>query len=276
MYLFLAFCTNLVNFALHVYHGRMSLQLIVPSFVAGLLMFLAPCTLPLVPAYLGFISGISFTEIRDKEKLRQVRWRIFLNGVLFVIGFSSVFIILGGAFGLAGSFIAPYRVWLARIGGLVVILFGVYLLDLFEWKALAFLNKERRFPLGGVLRPGRPFSSLLFGATFAFGWTPCIGPVLASVLLLASTSATAFNGAFLLLVFSLGFSIPFLLLALLIGRAVEILKPFQKHMKLLSQLAGVFLILLGFLLVTNSFGTWIAFVYQHLTFFRYESLLRFL
>lgn len=256
--------------------GSMPFDLVIPSFVAGLIMFLAPCTLPLVPAYLGFISGVSFNEIRDQEKRKKVRWRIFFNGLLFVIGFSAVFVFLGGAFGLAGSVIAPYRLWLARIGGVVVMLFGIYLLDVFEWKAFDFLKKERRFSFGGTLKPGSPVSSFLFGATFAFGWTPCIGPVLASVLLLASTSATATTGAFLLFIFSLGFALPFLLLALLIGQAVEILKPFQKHMKLISQFAGVFLILLGILLVTNSFGTWIGFVYRFFGFFHYNGLQRFL
>jgi len=128
----------------------------------------------------------------------------------------------------------------------------------------------------GMLKPGKPVSSMLFGMTFAFGWSPCIGPVLGTVLLLASTSATAANGAFLLFIFSLGFTIPFLALALGIGHATQVIKPIQKHLNKFSAVAGIFLILIGILLFTDRFNAWTAYIYQLFDFINYDQLLNYL
>lgn len=254
----------------------MSFDLAIPAFVAGLLMFLAPCTLPLVPAYLGFISGVSIDELKDEEKRKKLRSRIFLNGLFFVLGFSLVFILLGGAFGLVGSLFSQYRAVLSRIGGVLVIFFGLYFLNVFKLPVFQFLKKDYHFSVTGSLKPGQPLSSLLFGMTFAFGWSPCIGPVLGTVLLLASTSATAFSGAFLLFIFSLGFSLPFLALAIGIGHATQYLKPLQKHLGKFSTIAGLFLILIGVLLLTDRFDIWTSAIFNYFDFLDYDRLLNYL
>lgn len=254
----------------------MDTNLVIPSFIAGILTFLAPCTLPLVPGYLGFISGVSLNEIQDPQQLKNVRWKIFLNGVFFILGFSAVFILLGTLAGLGGSALAPYRAWLARIGGLIVIFFGLYMIGLFKLPLFKFLESEKRIQAGGFLRPGHLFSSFIFGATFAFGWTPCVGPILGSILVFASASATVGQGALLLSVFSLGLAVPFLLVAFGIGSASEYLKKVRKYLNAISIIGGIFLILLGFVLFTNQLSAWIGFFYRFFDFVNYEKLLNYL
>jgi cytochrome c-type biogenesis protein len=202
-------------------------SLLLPTFIAGLVTFLAPCTLPLVPGYLGFISGVSLKDLRDPTRAHNARLKIFLNGLMYVVGFSAVFIVLGSLFGLGGQALAAYRTTFAQIGGLLVMFFGVYMLGLFNnLSALSFLSAEHTWGITRRLQPGNPASSFLFGATFAFGWTPCVGPILGSVLLLAGASATVGQGAFLLFVFSLGLAVPFLLIALGVGRATNYIRAY--------------------------------------------------
>lgn len=254
----------------------MDTSLIIPSFFAGILTFLAPCTLPLVPGYLGFISGVSLNEIQDPQHLKSARSKIFLNGVFFVLGFSAVFILLGTLAGLGGSALAPYRAWLARIGGLIVIFFGLYMIGLFKLPFFKFLESEKHIQVGSFLKPGHPLSSLIFGATFAFGWTPCVGPILGSILLLASATTTVGQGALLLAIFSLGLAVPFLLVAFGIGSASQYIKKISKYLNIVSIIGGVFLILLGFVLFTNKLSAWIGFFYQFFDFVNYEKLLDYL
>lgn len=251
----------------------MDLNLIIPAFIAGLLTFLAPCTLPLVPGYLAFISGASQDVFRDPAKLKLVRGKIFLNGLFYVIGFSVVFILIGSLFGLGGAALIKYRVWLSRIGGLFVIFFGFFTLGAIK---LPVLSAERQLPIGKVLRPGNPWSSFIFGATFAFGWTPCVGPVLGSVLLLASTSATLGQGALLLAVFSAGLAVPFLVIALGIGRAATYLRGLEPYLKAVSVIGGIMLVVMGILLVFNMFGFWIGYVYRVFEFIDYQRILNYL
>jgi len=254
--------------------------LIIPSFIAGILTFLAPCTLPLVPGYLAFISGVSAKDLAIPERAAGARKRIFINGVMYVIGFSVVFILLGSLFGLAGSFLAQYRIWLSRIGGIFVIFFGLYLMHAFSWpgfkKVFGFINKEHRFNLINKLTPGRPSSSFIFGATFAFGWTPCIGPILGTILFLASSSGTVFGGSFLLLVFSAGLAIPFLAIALGLGHATKYIKKISKYLNIISIIGGAFLVYLGYLLLTDNLIVFIGKFYQYFSFINYESILDYL
>ncbi len=249
--------------------------LIAPAFIAGLLTFLAPCTLPLVPGFLGFISGVSADDIntKDPEQARKIRRKIFLNGVLYVVGFSLVFILMGSLFGLGGFAIAKYRIWLTRIGGIFVIIFGLYMMHVLKFKFLNFLGSTKRVNSFSWLKPGRPSSSLLFGATFAFGWSPCVGPILGSILLLASSSATVASGAFLLAVFSLGLGIPFLVIAAGISSAAKYLHRIEKHLKVISMIGGVFLVFLGVLMVTNNLGVWIGFFFEIFSGLNYEERL---
>lgn len=261
----------------------MDLGLIMTAFIAGLLTFLAPCTLPLVPGFLGFISGVSVDELQNSKPSSSTRRRIFLNGVLYVIGFSLVFILLGSLFGLGGAALVKYRLVLAKWGGIIVILFGFYMIVsqfkssfiLSRWRLFQSLEKERRLSVRW-LKPGKPVSSLLFGAIFAFGWSPCIGPILGTVLLLASQSATVGTGIFLLTVFSLGLAVPFLIIAAGVGSALHYIRKVGPYLRIISIIGGVFLIFLGILLFTDGFNKWIGFSYQLLNFINYERILDYL
>jgi cytochrome c-type biogenesis protein len=254
----------------------MDYSLIIPAFIAGILTFLAPCTLPLVPGYLGFISGASLEDLKDPSKSKKVRAKIFLNGLLSVLGFSIVFIILGSLFGLGGSALAQYRVWLSRIGGVFVIFFGLFMMGAFRLPFLDFLSTEKQINALKFMKPGNPISSLVFGATFAFGWTPCVGPILGAVLTLAAASTTVGQGALLLAVFSAGLAVPFLVIALGIGSATQYLAKITKYLNIVSIVGGVFLVFLGILLLTDSFSLWLAYAYQLFNFVDYDKLLEFL
>lgn len=246
---------------------------IVSAFVAGLIMFLAPCTLPLLPAYLGFISGVSLEDMKDPAKAASARRKIIMNGVFFILGFSVIFILFGTLAGLLGSAIADFRIWAGRIGGAFVILFGLFMLGVFK---IPMLQMDRRLKLPSFLKIGRPESSFVIGSAFAFGWTPCVGPILASILLLASTSSTALQGGFLLAVFSLGLAIPFILVAILYSRATTLITGATKYLNAVSIIGGIFLIILGALLITDNFGLTIQYGYQWFDFINYERLLDFL
>lgn len=250
----------------------MDFTLIVPAFIAGLLTFLAPCTLPIVPGYLGFISGVSLKDLQDHEKAKGLRLKIFFNGLLFVLGFSSIFIILGVVAGAAGGLLGEYRIWISRFGGIFIILFGIFLLG---WLKIPFLQKEKQFH-PKIFKKGNYLTSFILGGSFGFGWTPCVGPILGSILLLASTSATAGQGALLLSVFSLGLGIPFLIIAIGIGSAGKYLNKISKYLDLITKIGGVFLILLGILIFTDNMSLLISHGYRLLEVFNYDRLLDYL
>lgn len=252
----------------------MDLSLVIPAFIAGLLTFLAPCTLPLVPAYLGFISGVSSDDLRDPAKAKRARLKIFLNGLSFVIGWSLVFIVLGTLVGfIGGALLAPYRLWLGRIGGIFVIIFGLFMLNVLK---IPFLAREWQPRVPAIFQRGRAVNSLILGSAFGVGWTPCVGPILGSVLLLASTSATAGQGAVLLAVFSTGLAMPFLAIAAGVGSASRLIERFSGTLKVVSIIGGLFLIGLGILLLTNRSSILISSGYQLFRFINYERLLDYL
>jgi len=249
-------------------------ELAIPAFIAGLLTFLAPCTLPLLPAYLGFIGGDSAKALAQGEQQRAgIRSRAFINGLFYVIGFSLVFIALGLLFGLGGGLLVKYRDLISRIGGALVIFFGLFMLGVFN---LPFLNYEKKFLFLSRLEPGKPLSAFIFGATFAFGWTPCVGPILGAILTLAATTSTAGQGAILLTIFSLGLAVPFLLVATLADKLLFRMKAVNKYLKIISIIGGLFLIALGILLVTNQFTAWIQLFYKWFDILNYEGLLEYL
>jgi cytochrome c-type biogenesis protein len=224
----------------------MDLTLIIPAFIAGILTFLAPCTLPLVPGYLSFISGSSSEELKNPALAHKAKLKIFLNGFFFILGFSVVFVVLGTLAGVAGAALSAYRLWLSVIGGALVIIFGLFMMGALK---LMFLVRERQFQVPSFFGRGRPATSLVLGSAFGFGWTPCVGPILGSVLLLASSSATALQGAFMLSVFSAGLAVPFLLIAAGIGSASEyISKYFNFVVKYRMPILIAFGIILGILL----------------------------
>lgn len=252
----------------------MDLSLIIPSFIAGILTFLAPCTLPLVPGYLGFISGTSLEDLKDPTKSSSVRRKIFINGLFFIIGFSAVFIIMGTLVGfVGGSLLAPYRLWLSRIGGIFVVLFGLFMLNVLK---LPFLQREFQIKTPALLGRGRTANSFILGSAFAFGWTPCVGPILGSILLLASTSATALQGALLLSVFSLGLAVPFLVIAAGIGSASRYVNNLSRWLNVIFIIGGIFLIFLGILLLTGNIGLLISYGYRLFQFIDYDKLLDYL
>jgi len=252
----------------------MDLSLIIPIFIAGVLTFLAPCTLPLVPGYLGFISGSSLEDLKDPAKAKGARWKIFSNGFFFMLGFSAVFIVMGTLVGFIGAtLLAPYRLWLGRIGGIFVILFGLFMLNVLK---LPFLQREFQVKTPALLERGKSSNSFILGSAFAFGWTPCVGPILGSVLLLASTSTTALQGGLMLSIFSAGLAIPFLLIAIGIGSASRYIQNITKYLKVVSVIGGIFLIFLGILLLTDNISLLISYGYQLFQFINYDRLLDYL
>ena len=240
----------------------MTIELIIPSFLAGVLTFIAPCTLPLVPAYISFISG----ESTNKGK-------ILMNGLLFIFGFSLVFILFGILFGLLGSAIVPYRIWLTRIGGIFVILFGLFMLKIIN---ISFLNQTEKIQLSPIFKRGEPLSSFLLGSSFAFGWTPCVGPILGSILILASTTSNVWQGGLLLSVFSLGLGTPFLLIAVGIGSASEKIKSFSKYLGIVEKVGGVFLIFLGILLFLDKLNLLVSWGFELFNRVNYDSIIKYL
>jgi cytochrome c-type biogenesis protein len=246
---------------------------IISAFLAGFLTFLAPCTLPLVPIYLGFISGVDPKAFANKTAIKETRRKVLINGVAFVLGFTLIFILFGVLVGIVGQALVPYRLWLSRLGGLLIIAFGLYMLGIFKWQAL---SQTKKFSLEKYLHPGQPSSAFIVGATFALAWTPCVGPILGSILLLASTQTTVVQGALLLFIFSLGLAIPFLLVAVLFARALEYIKVLTKYTEFISLVAGVLLVLLGFLLLTNNFGWLTSSFFQWFSWLNYEGILNYL
>jgi cytochrome c-type biogenesis protein len=244
----------------------MEYSLIIPAFIAGILTFLAPCTFPLVPAYLGFISGVSGEET-------NLRRKVFMNGMFYVLGFSLIFVIFGTFLGFLGHILVPARIWLSRIAGIFIILFGLMMLNVVR---VPFLLKERQLILPFGLARGKPLTSFLLGGAFAFGWTPCVGPVLGSILLLASTSTTALQGGLLLAIFSAGLAVPFLILAWTWGSAQQYVEKLSKYLWIFSLVGGLILIGLGILLLTNRFSLLIQWGYWLFRFINYEKLIDYL
>lgn len=244
--------------------------LIFPALIAGFLTFFAPCTFPLLPAYLAFISGVSSQELANANTAQKSRRRILANGMFYVLGFSLVFIALGVLSGVAGSVLAPYRLWLTRIGGAFVMLSGFFMLGALQ---IPFLARDFKIRTPHFLIPGKSLNSFFLGATFALGWTPCVGPILGSILLAASTSQTAGQGALLLAVFSLGLAIPFLLVA---ASGDVFVKYTARFSAFFSIIGGLFLIVLGLLLFTGKMTLLIAYGYRLFRFINYEKLLEYL
>jgi cytochrome c-type biogenesis protein len=234
------------------------LEFAISAFVAGLITFLAPCTFPLIPAYLSFIGGTSVSKLSGVSKARL---KIVLNGVFFILGFSLVFIILGTLLGFLSQVFGPsFQAWFARIGGVIIIFFGLFMLKIVNIEALNTTAKLR-FP--NVLKPGSATSSFLMGISLGAGWSPCIGPVLGSILGLAAASgATAVKGGILLAIFSAGLAVPFLIIALGLSSALNQIKKFEPYLPWVERFGGVLLIIIGGFLLANEFGLFIQWAYD--------------
>ncbi|GIW51608.1 MAG: cytochrome C biogenesis protein CcdA [Gemmatimonadales bacterium] len=223
------------------------------AFVAGTLSFLSPCVLPLIPSYISFITGLSLDELGER------RWLAFTHALLFISGFTLIFVALGATATGIGRLLNYNQVWLERIGGLLIIFFGLYLLGVFRW---SFLARERRIQIQD--KPLGYLGSVLVGLAFGAGWTPCIGPILGSILLYTSTTADLGQGIVLLLAYSLGLAIPFLLAALAVERFIQWFRRFRRFIPLTEKVAGAVLVGVGLLLVTGYFS-WLAGWLQGLT-----------
>ena len=206
--------------------------------------------LPLVPAYLGFISGMSFDDLQD----RAARRAVLVPASFFVLGFSLIFLLLGASATLAGQLFRQYQDWIARIGGVVVILFGLHLIGVFRFGALL---RERRLHLASS--PKGYLGATLAGLAFGAGWTPCIGPVLGTLLTWAAVRDTMWDALLLLLGYSLGLAVPFLLAALATGAFLRASKRFRRAIPIMEKASGALLLVVGVLLVTGSFTVLSAF-----------------
>jgi cytochrome c-type biogenesis protein len=213
------------------------------AFVAGLVSFLSPCVLPMVPGYASFLARLASVPAGDTGRSRS----LVVPSVLFVAGFTAVFVVLGSTASLAGMALAPYRSVLSRAAGLLIVCFGVLMLGVIRapWLYREYrVDPARARGLGTLTAPA-------MGAAFAFGWTPCVGPILGSILMLAGSGASVGAGATLLLAYSLGLGVPFVLFAVFLGRLGPALRWLERHSTTVSRVGGVVLIAFGGLLLTG-------------------------
>ena len=216
------------------------------AFGGGLASFLAPCVIPLVPAYISFLSGVSLSELTKNSRSSTYKLQVLTNSLFYVAGFSLVFVLLGLGATTISRILITDRVLLTRFGGLVIIFFGLYSLDIFKY--FQFSQKQFSFTLPKSLVSLKFLGAFLMGTTFAFVWTPCIGPILGAILTLAATSSNAVSGTFLLFVYSLGISLPFLLIALTLGSSYKILSRLGPKLYIINSVTGVLLVLVGLLM----------------------------
>ncbi len=213
------------------------------AFMAGVFSFISPCVLPLIPSYLTYITGISFDELVDNRS-QSVRRRTLFHSLFFILGFTLVFVALGASATYVGAFFQENQVLIRRIGGVIVILLGIHITGVIK---LNLLEREKRFEFTD--KPIGYLGSVLVGIAFAAGWTPCIGPILASILLYASTSENVGSGIILLIAYSMGLGVPFLISALAFNSFLTYFSKFNRYLRIVSIISGIFLIVIGFLLV---------------------------
>ena len=219
------------------------------SFTAGVLSFLSPCVLPLIPSYVSFITGLSLDDVQRSRRIALV------HSLLFVTGFTLVFLALGATATVLGRVLFQYRDWVGRIGGVLVIVFGLYLLGIFNIGAFA---RERRVHIAN--KPLGYLGTVLVGMAFAAGWTPCIGPILGGVLTYTASSADFNRGLLLLFASSLGLAVPVVLAALMIDRFMALFQRYKGALLWMSRVSGILLIAVGVLMLTGSMSvmsTWL-------------------
>jgi len=218
------------------------------AFAAGFLSFVSPCVLPLIPGYISFVSGVSVDEMRGDAAPATSRLQVFLTSLAFVVGFSIVFIALGASATAIGKFMFAKLPILSKIAGAILIVFGLHTMGVFR---LAFLEAEKR--VHADRKPAGPLGAMLVGVAFAFGWTPCIGPILGGILTIAGSRDTVSEGMLLLAVYSLGLGIPFVLTALAVDKFFAASKRIRKYYRMIEYVAGGLLIVIGVLIFTNNF-----------------------
>lgn len=216
---------------------------IVVAFSAGVLSFLSPCVLPLVPSYLSFITGMSLEQLTGRPK------GALLHASLFISGFTAIFMMFGATASAVGVFLVINRSWLERVGGLLIIFFGLYMVGLIRVGPLA---RERRFHIEN--KPVGYLGSVLVGVAFGAGWTPCIGPVLGSIYTYAASQADLQKGLVLLLAYSMGLAVPFFLAAAAVDRFMDLFKRYRHLMGIVNKASGALLLFVGAMLVTGYFS----------------------
>jgi len=209
---------------------------LISAFLGGVFSFISPCVLPLIPIYISYISGISLEELMERGKTLPV----LLNSLFFVLGFTVVFVFYGASATFIGNLISEYKFILSKIGGIIIIIFGIHLTGLFRLK---FLDYERKLNLKS--EKTSYISSFIMGFAFSFGWTPCIGPILASIIVLAASKETLFKGMILLFTYSLGLGIPFILSGIFINYFFKAFSKIKRHFRKIEIIAGILLIILG-------------------------------
>jgi cytochrome c-type biogenesis protein len=216
------------------------------AFAAGVFSFLSPCVLPLIPSYLSFVSGVSLDEMRGEQGRTRVRWRVVLNSLAFIVGFSLVFVSLGASASFLGGLFLSYRNAIRILGGVFIVLVGLYLIGAFKIGAL-----ERYLQFDLKDKPAGYLGSILVGITFAVAWTPCVGPILGATLALASTADDVGRGTLLLSSYAAGLALPFFLSALAINSFLQFSQQIRRHISVIHVAGGVLLIIAGLLLITD-------------------------
>lgn len=217
------------------------------ALIAGVVSFLSPCVLPIVPPYLAYMSGVSLNDMSTQDAGRR---KAVIAALFFVMGLSTVFLILGFTASAFGAFFLQNQLLFAQVSGVVIIVFGLHFLGLFR---IPFLDQEARLDAGD--KGGSSFGAYVLGLAFAFGWTPCIGPQLGAILSLAASEASLAKGTLLLGVYAAGLGIPFLLAAMFITRAMGVMNRLKRHMKTIERVMGGLLVVVGIMMVTGAFTT---------------------
>jgi cytochrome c-type biogenesis protein len=219
---------------------------ILAALLAGLLTFLSPCVFPLIPSYISYITGLSIEELSTGDKKATMK-KTIVGSLSFILGFTLVFVLLGLTASYAGSLIFQFQNYLRIIGGAIIIFFGLFLAGVFNFK---FMNFEARVHFKG--KPIGILGSFLFGMTFAAGWVPCVGPVLSTILILASTTGSRFYGGFLLFVYCIGLGAPLFLSAVLFNYFLVAYKRIAKYLNVITVISGIVLIIIGVLLISDN------------------------
>jgi cytochrome c-type biogenesis protein len=217
------------------------------TFLAGIGSFFSPCILPLIPVYLSFITGLSVNELKSTEESSKDTRKVLKEVILFIIGFSIVFVALGASASSITTLLVKSKKILRIIGGIIIIIFGLHITGLLKIKFLEYEKKihlETKPILGGL-------GSLVVGMTFAIGWTPCIGPILGAILTLAATRTTLLQGVILLSVYSLGLSLPFLITGLAVNQVLKLFTKIKKYLKIITIATGIMLIITGILVLSG-------------------------
>lgn len=215
------------------------------AFSAGLFSFLSPCVLPLFPSYLSFITGMSVDRLAH-EVTAGARARILLHSAAFIAGFTAVFVSLGASFSAAGQFLLDYRDWIRVVGGVLIVVFGLYIAGILR---IGLLGRTQQLQIRS--KPAGLVGSFAVGLTFAIGWTPCVGPILGSILTLASNDKTVQQGVALLLAYSAGLGVPFLLSSVALGSFIRAFKRYRPFIPVVERGAGLLLVAVGVLVATN-------------------------